>query len=270
MKMQALMALAQQACDASATLPFSVYSSVLEQRILNAPIAKPLLIFVLAGVKTLGPDGGVACPAGHFFFLSSTSGVDMRNIPGGDGYFAVLIELDYSDFHQFNGLRQQAGASVHGKMDDVLAKALQQFVEWSACAPAAIWHLRRKELLQLIYLSGHEGVASFVEPPGIAHRVHALVNGDVAGKWSVDRLASALAMSESTLRRKLQAEGVSLTDIVNRARLGHGLHLLQTTLAPIGRIAERCGYHSQSRFTSKFKDLFGVTPSELRKTRIRN
>jgi len=33
------------------TLPFSVYSSVTEQRIFNAPVIKPLLICILDGCK---------------------------------------------------------------------------------------------------------------------------------------------------------------------------------------------------------------------------
>ena len=75
-------------------------------------------------------------------------------------------------------------------------------------------------------------------------------------------------MSESTLRRKLKAEGTSLQEIKDQSRLGLGLHLLQTTQDPITLIAEKCGYQSQSRFTNRFKGRFGLTPSELRKTKM--
>jgi AraC-like DNA-binding protein len=51
-------------------------------------------------------------------------------------------------------------------------------------------------------------------------------------------------------------------------KLGLGLHLLQTTLHSIVLIAEKCGYQSQSRFTDRFKGRFGLTPSELRKTKM--
>jgi transcriptional regulator GlxA family with amidase domain len=61
---------------------------------------------------------------------------------------------------------------------------------------------------------------------------------------------------------------VNLQDIKDRARLSLGLHLLQTTVEPIGIVAEKCGYHSQSRFTERFKTHFGLTPSELRKTKM--
>ncbi|WP_084683746.1 helix-turn-helix domain-containing protein [Psychromonas hadalis] len=47
-----------------------------------------------------------------------------------------------------------------------------------------------------------------------------------------------------------------------------GIHLLQTTHFSIGLISEKCGYQSQSRFTDRFKTLFGLTPSELRKTKM--
>ena len=50
-------------------LPFSVYSSVREQYILNAPVINPLLIFVLSGIKQLGKNGEIVCPAGDFVFF---------------------------------------------------------------------------------------------------------------------------------------------------------------------------------------------------------
>jgi len=128
-----------------------------------------------------------------------------------------------------------------------------------------LWSLRREELLQLIYLSGHDEVSSIVGHPSLSHQLHDIVSENIAADWSVGRLAEKLAVSESTLRRRLNAEGASIKSIVSRARLGQGLFLLQTTMEPIGRIAERCGYQSQSRFTDKFKQQFGLTPSELRK-----
>ena len=72
-------------------LPFSVYSSTSEQQILNTPIVKPLLIFVLSGIKKLGVDGELVCPAGWFVFLSNKSGINMRNIPVDKEYLAILV-----------------------------------------------------------------------------------------------------------------------------------------------------------------------------------
>ena len=105
-------------------------------------------------------------------------------------------------------------------------------------------------------------------PPSLSHQIHEIISENISGDWCVDRLATKLAMSESTLRRKLIAEGTSIQAVRDRTKLGYGLHLVQTTMEPVGRIAEHCGYQSQSRFTDKFKQLFGITPTELRKTRM--
>jgi AraC-like DNA-binding protein len=255
--------------DGAAPLPFSLYTSVQEQHILNAPIEQPLLICVLAGVKQLGRRGEVECPAGGFVFLPNSPTIDMRNIPVDEEYCALLIGFEYSDFHQFQRAPGPAPSCLQGGLDEVLARTLLQLVEWSAYAPAAAWRFRRQELLQLLYQAGHEGIAAMAAPPSFSHQLHRMISADIAGDWSVQRLTAALAISESTLRRKLKEEGAGLHAIVNRTRLGHALHLLQTTMQPIGRIADLCGYDSQSRFTEKFKHLFGVTPSALRKTRIR-
>ena len=69
-------------------------------------------------------------------------------------------------------------------------------------------------------------------------------------------------------RRKLKSEGTSVQEIKDLARQSLGLHLLQTTRDTIGLIAETCGYQSQSRFIERFKKRFGLTPSELRNTKV--
>lgn len=263
-----LRAAASAALDTGAALPFSLYTSVQEQHILNAPIEQPLLICVLAGVKQLGRCAEVACPAGSFVFLPNRPTIDMRNIPVNEDYCALLFGFETSDFHQFQPVPAPAKAHLQGRLDEVLTSTLQQWVEWSTYAPAAAWHFRRQELLQLLYQSGHHDIAAMAAPPSFSHQLHRMISADIAGDWSVRRVTATLAVSESTLRRKLQEEGASLHAIVNRTRLGHALHLLQTTMQPIGRIADLCGYDSQSRFTEKFKQLFGLTPSALRKTRI--
>ena len=62
--------------------PFSIYTAVADQSILNVPIIKPLLICVLDGRKELGA-GQATVNAGEFVFLSNTPNIDMRNIPQG-------------------------------------------------------------------------------------------------------------------------------------------------------------------------------------------
>lgn len=270
--MKELIALAKKTSHKSNGLPFSVYSSIKEQRISNVPIIKPLLVFILGGAKHLGKDKKIVCPSGTFVFLSNSPMIDMRNIPDDEEYFALAIEFEYHDFNQFKDVKPKRYAPkkyFQGEINSVLEKALQQYIEWSCFAPQEALHFnfRKQELLQLIYLSGYECVSAIAEPPSVSHQLYDIINSNISDDWSAERLAAHLSISESTLRRKLNAEGTSVQIIKNRTKLGYGLHLLQTTMEHIGRIAERCGYQSQSRFTHQFKQLFGMTPTELRKTR---
>lgn len=268
--MQNLIQTAKKILQEKEKLPFSIYSSVDEQRILNVPVIKPLLIFVLSGNKRLGVQNEIICPAGSFIFLSNTPTIAMRNIPVNAEYFALLIEFDYADFDCLKRRKARTEKYFQGTIDITLENTLLQFVEWSAFSPSDIWPVRRQEILQILLYQGFEEVSSIMEPPTLSHKLHTIISTNITNDLSANTLSSMLAMSESTLRRKLNSEGNSLQAIKDRARLGHGLHLVQTGLEPIGRIAEQCGYSSQSRFTNKFKQLFDITPTELRKTRVRD
>lgn len=248
---------------------FSVYSSAKEQRISNVPIIKPLLIVILNGVKILGGGAEGGCVAGSFVFLSNSPTIDMRNIPGCDEYLAVLIEFDYADFDQFRENTSSKEKLFQGTICPVLEKYLQQYIDCAAFSPLDSLSFRRQELLQLLYQLGHTEVSAIAEPPSLSQQLHELIRTNLSDEWSAEELAASLMISESTLRRRLSREGTSVQAIKNRVKLGHGLHLLQTSMEPIGRIAEYCGYQSQSRFTEQFKQLFGLTPSALRKTKAR-
>ncbi len=251
-------------------LPYSVYTSVKEQHIFNVPVIKPLLIFVLSGNKNLIGGSETSCSAGNFIFLSNTDNITIRNIPGDDEYFALLIEFDFSDFDCFAYREAKQEEHFQGPIGPTLENTLQQFVEWSTYSPAELWHLRRQEILQVLFYLGFKGVAAIMAPPTLSHKLHTILSENITNDLDANALSSMLAMSESTLRRKLNAEGDSLQSIKDRVKLGHGLHLIQTSRDPIARIAEQCGYSSQSRFTDKFKLLFGVTPTKLRKTKMRD
>jgi len=256
---------------AECALPFSVYSSIKEQHLLNVPVVKPLFIAVLDGDKKLGKKGEILCRAGDFIFLSDSPAINMRNIPKNNEYFALLIEFEYGDFVGIsveNTINSSENFTV-GEISIALEKCLLQFVEWSLYAPQAMWPLRKKELLQLLCHLGHPEVLAMAAPHKLGQKLYSILTKQPSADLSVSVLCQQVAMSESTLRRKLSAEGTSLQEIKDQVKLGFGLHLLQTTNYSIVFIAEQCGYQSQSRFSSRFKERFGLTPSALRKTKTK-
>lgn len=249
-------------------LPFAVYSSIKEQNLLNVPIVKPLLMVVLNGNKTLGKNNELTCHAGDFIFLASSPAINMRNIPKNKAYCALIIEFDYQDFNGLQTRPLNKQDCCIGKVTSTLEKCLQQFVESAQWAPKQLWALRKREIIELLCHMGHNEILSMVGNPKIGHRLHDMFCEQKFHPLTIQDICERLAMSESTLRRKLKLEGTSVQEIKDQARLGLGLHLLQTTRHSIVLIAEKCGYQSQSRFTDRFKKRFGLTPSELRKTKM--
>lgn len=266
--MDKIIVVAKKTIKNQSQFSFSVYSSYKEQIITNVPIVKSLLIFILSGTKQLGKDGLVECQSGSFVFLSNSLRIDMRNIPIQEEYFAVLIDFDKKDFSELPKSPAPHKKYFQGEINPVLASALCQFMEFSSIAPSQVMRLRKREMLEIIYHSGYTDICNIVEPPSLSEKVQSMISNDLSCDWPVDLIASNLFMSVSTLRRKLKNEDNNIQDIRNRARLGYGLHLLQTTQFHIGNIAEQCGYQSQSRFTEQFKLLFGMTPREIRKTKM--
>lgn len=265
--MSKLRQLSQSLLEKHSNLPFALYSSLTDQHLLNVPIANPLLILVLQGVKQIKQNEEISCVSGNFIFLSNSPNVSMRNLARDGEYLALLMEFKFEDFDTIKP-RKHAQQYITGTIDPLLEYTIEQFVEWSAVAPPELWGLRRREILSLLCQLGYEDILSMIQAPSMTHTLHNLISERMNGDVSVPALCDALAMSESNLRRKLKLEGSSIQSVKDSARLSYGLNILQTTFEPIGRVAERCGYQSQSRFTDRFKQMFGLTPSELRKTRM--
>lgn len=266
--MKDLITHARQAIASEKGAPFSVYHAIKEQTIINVPITKPLLICVLDGTKRLGVNSEVICDSGEFVFLSNNPQVHLRNIPRGAEYFALLIEFELSDFECLPSDSNPKEPMIKGKVNDALYQSLLQFVDCASYLPDSLWASRRQELLQIFQHEGFPNPRCITTTPDLIHQVYRLVSTDLSADMSSQWLAAELALSESTLRRKLRVEGTSVQEIKDRVKLGTALHLIQTTFESIGIIAERCGYQSQSRFTGKFKQRFGITPTALRKTRM--
>ncbi len=79
-----------------------------------------------------------------------------------------------------------------------------------------------------------------------------------------DRLAARWGMTRRTLRRRLSAEGISLSDLLDEACCRQAKEELSRQHESIKEIAERLGYSETSAFHRAFKRWTGLTPSEYR------
>jgi AraC-like DNA-binding protein len=133
-----------------------------------------------------------------------------------------------------------------------------------AALPESIARLRVLEVLH--WLLEQHGVALRAPQAhaDVSAKVRALITGRLDTEWTADRIASELAVSEATLRRRLVAEGASLTQLLVDARMATALTLLQATAQPVSSIALSVGYESPSRFAVRFRQRFGFAPTAVR------
>ena len=85
-----------------------------------------------------------------------------------------------------------------------------------------------------------------------------------AGKFTVDDLAAALALSRRTLARRLNEHGTSFRELRDEARFLAARNLLQSSQVPVAEIAARLGYSDTPAFTRAFRRWAGTSPAEWR------
>jgi AraC-like DNA-binding protein len=179
-----------------------------------------------------------------------------------------MIEFEQDDFDILTKAVATKKTLFTGAQSNVLTTCIFQYIQWETKFPEAILKLRRKEILMLLHLQGYSDVASMRGHLSTTNTLIDMFREDIAKRWAIKDICHKLSTSESTLRRQLRSENTGFNDLQTQVKLGHGIHLIQTTKLPVLNIAEQCGYQSQSRFTESFKKRFGITPLKLRKTHL--
>ena len=99
-------------------------------------------------------------------------------------------------------------------------------------------------------------------------KVDAIVNEQMANpEFSVTALSQQLAMSTSTLYRKIKAlTGITSTDYIRKIKMQNAAKLLQSGRYTVSEVSFKVGINSDKYFRQCFKDEYGVTPAEYVKT----
>ena len=234
-------------------------------------VDQPVLVLVLQGAKTLRwAHGQYHIRAGEALALAAGQTVDIINqvAPGG-AYRAHWLAWDPALI---------AAHAQHSPAQPVICHALpivdaggefgqafqraQQAVE-DPSIPEVIARHRAAEMLQWIGL--HGGRFETAQPLALSAKVRQLIGQDLPREWAATAVASAMAMSEATLRRKLAEEGCCLSDILSDVRLSAALSLLLSTAQPVTQIALSCGYQTPSHFAARFRQRFEFSPSAIRR-----
>ena len=250
--------------------------------IVRIRVERPALILMDRGIKTVKPERGAAVSAmpGQALLLVGGQTVDFHNqITDGERYEARWLMFSASvleDPYYLASAERVTPASRSAATNPParalrrvpfgLAEAFERARQGLAPDPSRPDAVVRQQMLEVAHWMLAEGLVLRVPPEDarISGRIRAMLSTQLDGEWSSPAIASALAMSEATLRRRLAAEGVSLRELIAEVRMASALVLLQATSRPVSEIALAVGYDSPSRFAVRFRDRFGFAPTAVR------
>lgn len=98
-------------------------------------------------------------------------------------------------------------------------------------------------------------------------RVRELLSQEGDELPSLSSCAKRLAMSERTLKRKLQRAGTSYQKLLDDTRLVRATTLLESSDAPVEKVAAMLGYNDPANFTRAFRRWTGQSPRAYRLSR---
>ena len=247
--------------------------------ILRARVEQPALILVDRGIKAVRAERGASARAlpGQALVLEGNQTVDFTNsVPDGTQYEARWLLFDHAllaDAYYLDRCaqvaptgRSPAPARLMPRVRAGLASAFEAARLALAPAQGIPDAVARQRMLEVMHWLLEDGVVlrSPASKASAAVKVRALIAGRLEDAWPADRVASELALSEASLRRRLAAEGTSLTQLLVDARMTTALTLLQATTRPVSDIAFSVGYESPSRFAVRFRQRFGFAPTAVR------
>ena len=101
---------------------------------------------------------------------------------------------------------------------------------------------------------------------GLLGEVRRLITAELSGGTpTLEHVAKLASMSARTLQRRLQEEGTSFADELDRLRRGMGQAYLADAHLSILEVSYLLGFSEQSAFNRAFKRWTGTTPMQFRK-----
>ncbi|PXV71081.1 AraC family transcriptional regulator [Sinimarinibacterium flocculans] len=228
------------------------------------------LILLREGVKTLklGSRQWTA-RSGDVLVVSGGQTLDIRNQLSPQGlYEARWIVWDpalLAEMQPEPPRRPLSGVFHMPSASRIFTDAVDRAVRAIECQAEVSAALARHALAELL-LWLHESNVTLAssQPRSMVARLRLMVSRSPSSPWSLPHAAEQLAVSQTTLRRRLSAEGATFGDVLADARMSHAMMMLQSTQRAISSIASDVGYASASRFSVRFRSRSGFAPSVVR------
>ncbi|MGO0788851.1 helix-turn-helix transcriptional regulator [Herbaspirillum seropedicae] len=213
-----------------------------------------------------GPEGLLLIAAG--------TQLNVANLPRNGEYAADMVSLPASLIERFRlhypGQGSLAPAPPAVSTTALAPDTLRAWRHLHACmqedAPPELQCQAAEGLLLALSLQGAGAALLRDRSDALSHRIEQQLLMLPPEHRSLEQIAASLHCSVSTLRRRLVREQTGFRELLDKVQLGQALEQLQASSLSIADIAARCGYDSPSRFAVRFRQHFGLSPSQLRQT----
>jgi signal transduction histidine kinase/ligand-binding sensor domain-containing protein/DNA-binding response OmpR family regulator len=123
---------------------------------------------------------------------------------------------------------------------------------------------RVREKVRLEFMSGAPTIEAISADEKLLQKVkEAIINRLSDEQLSVDSLAEEIGLSRAHFYRKITAlTGLPVNELIASFRLERAAQLLAQQWGPVSQVAYEVGFSNPSYFSKRFKEKFGVSPSE--------
>ena len=172
----------------------------------------------------------------------------------------ILLTAKTADEHKIEGLEIGADDYITKPFNlEILKLRILKFFEWSLKS--------HKTFKQKLDVNPNEITITSLDEKLIEKAINIVEKHISETEFSVELLGEALGLSRGHLYRKLMAiTGKSPSEFIRLVRLKRGKQLLEKSQLQITEIAYQVGFTSRNHFTMKFKEEFGISPSEYVRT----
>lgn len=134
-------------------------------------------------------------------------------------------------------------------------------------------YMKVKMLELLLFLSDLDTVKEVMQTDyfnqnqvRLIKEVAAFITKDLSMHYTIEQLSERFEISATTLKKCFRGVyGTSVYAYLRTYRLQTAQKLLMETQLQITEIANKIGYENPNKFTSAFRELYGVSPTEFRK-----
>lgn len=235
------------------------------------------LVFPYRGVyvRHLGRDQAVA-EANQVLFFNAGEGYRVSHpVPGGDASLTIAIsESQLRELAPVTFLRDSATLTFRQQRlrIDARAQALvallrhslhQSIAEPLEAEPLAVTLVQRALGPRTTHVAG-----ASVGRQRLADRVKLVLTSDLARRWTLSEIAAEVGGSPVYLTQVFQqVEGLPLYRYQLRLRLARALDLL-AKYDDLTALSLDLGFSSHSHFSAAFREAYGRSPSEFRRTAL--